>query len=85
MRSALVYSDPGLIRFFPARPSQWQSGSLKGVRLRGAITLTELTWDGTKAKAVLVSDKDQSVTIIAPGGEKKQCRLDAGKATEVNL
>ena len=83
--SALVYSDPGLIRFFPARASQWQSGSLKGVRLRGAITLTELTWDGTKAKAVLVSDKDQTVTIIAPGGEKKQCRLDAGKAVELNL
>jgi hypothetical protein len=55
------------------------------VRLRGAITLTELAWDGTKAKAVLVSDKDQTVTIIVPGGEKKQCRLDAGKAVELNL
>ncbi|MEI8235105.1 MAG: glycoside hydrolase N-terminal domain-containing protein [Verrucomicrobiota bacterium] len=83
--STLVYSDPGLIRFFPARPAQWKSGSLKGVRLRGAITLSELTWDGAKTKAVLVSDKDQTITIAALGMEPRQCTLGAGKATEVNF
>lgn len=83
--STLVYSDPGLIHFFPARPPQWKSGSLKGVRLRGAITLRELTWDGLKAKAVLIADKDQTITIVATGGEPRKCSLSAGKATEVNL
>ncbi len=83
--SALVYSDPGLIRFFPARPEQWKSGSLKGVRLRGAITLRELTWEGLKAKAVLVSDKDQTVTIAAPGMGPRTCVLSAGEETAVSL
>ncbi|MEI8235107.1 MAG: glycoside hydrolase N-terminal domain-containing protein [Verrucomicrobiota bacterium] len=83
--STLVYSDPGVIRFFPARPPQWKSGSLKGARLRGAITLAELTWDGAKAKAVLVSDKDQTVTIFTPGGESRKCSLTAGKAAELSL
>ena len=83
--STLVYSDPGVIRFFPARPPQWKNGSLRGVRLRGAITLAELSWDGTKARAVLVSDKDQTVTLVAPGVASRTCTLTAGKATEVNL
>ena len=83
--STLVYSDPGLIRFFPARPPQWTSGSVKGLRLRGAITLKELTWDGQGAKAVLVSDKDQKVTLEVPGREPRQCALGAGKSTEVTL
>ena len=85
MRSALVYSDPGLIRFFPARPPQWKSGSIKGLRLRGAITLKELTWDEQRAKAVLVSDTDQMVTILSPGGGHRKCDLHAGIAAEVNL
>jgi len=83
--STLVYSDPGLIRFFPARPEQWKSGSIKGLRLRGAITLAELTWDGAKAKAVLVSDKDQTVTIVRTGMKAQTCALSAGKAAEVNF
>ncbi len=83
--STLVYSDPGLIRFFPARPPQWKSGSIKGLRLRGAITLQELTWGDGKAKAVLVSDKDQKVTIAAPGMEPRTCALSAGKETAVSL
>jgi len=83
--STLVYSDPGLIRFFPALPPQWKSGSIKGLRLRGAITLADLTWDEKSAKAVLVADKDQSVTIIAPGITPQKHTLTAGKETEVNL
>ena len=82
--STLVYSDPGLIRFFPARPEQWKSGSIKGLRLRGAITLQELTWGDGKAKAVLVSDKDQEVSIFKPGGKKDPLVLKAGQTTEVN-
>ena len=83
--STLVYSDPGLIRFFPARPPQWKSGSIKGLRLRGSITLAELTWDGAKAKAVLVSDKDQTVTIVSAGMKAQTCALSAGKAADVNF
>jgi hypothetical protein len=83
--STLVYSDPGMIRFFPARPPQWKSGSIKGLRLRGAITLKELTWDEKGAKAVLVSDKDQTVTVIHPDGGKKTCELKAGKAEQIQF
>jgi hypothetical protein len=51
----------------------------------GAITLAELTWDGANAKAVLIADKDQTVTVFTPAGQKKQCVLPAGTPTEVKL
>jgi alpha-L-fucosidase 2 len=81
--STLVYSEPGTIRFFPARPPQWTRGSLKGVRLRGGIILRDLTWDGPKAKAKLVSDSDQTITTVLPGAATKQCKLTAGVASDI--
>ncbi len=82
--SALVYADPGHIRFFPARPDQWKSGSLKGVRLRGGIVVRELTWSGDTTKAILVSNTNQTVTIESPTGTKVQV-LRAGQETVIVL
>ena len=83
--SSLVYADPGMIRFFPARPPQWTKGSLKGIRLRGQITLKELSWNGNQAKALLVSDKDQKVTIMVKGKKTTSISLAAGIAQEITL
>jgi alpha-L-fucosidase 2 len=83
--NALVYADPGRIRFFPARPGQWKSGSIKGLRLRGGIVVRELTWDGARAKAVLVSDTDQSIIVELPDGKANPLHLRAGTAARVEL
>jgi hypothetical protein len=77
--NALVYADPGCIKFFPARPVSWTQGSITGLRLRGAVVLRELTWDKAKSGATLVSDLDQTVTVQAPGGFLKLCKLKAGE------
>jgi alpha-L-fucosidase 2 len=83
--SSLVYADPGSIRFFPARPPHWTKGSLKGIRLRGQITLKELSWNGNQAKAVLLSDVDQKVTIEVNGKKETSVSLAAGIAKEITL
>jgi len=83
--SALVYADPGTIRFFPARPPQWTKGSLKGIRLRGQITLKELSWNGPQAKAVLLSDVDQKVTFMVKGKTQSTVTLIAGVAKEITF
>jgi alpha-L-fucosidase 2 len=83
--SALVYSVPGKVRFFPARPAQWTRGSLKGVRLRGGIVLRDLSWDGPRAQAVLVSDTDQTVMVEQADGKAQACTLHAGVATVLNF
>lgn len=81
--SALVYSEPGLIRLFPGRPAQWKSGSLKGVRLRGGITVRNLTWNGSEAEVILVSNTDQTIRIEVAGSKTTCCRLHAGEETKL--
>jgi hypothetical protein len=83
--SALVYADPGHIRLFPALPEQWKSGSVKGVRLRGGIVVSELTWNGPKAKIILLSDTNQVVTLTTPDGKTISIKLQAGITTTVNI
>jgi hypothetical protein len=76
--SSLVYADPGHIVLLPARPPQWQTGSLKGVRLRGGIVVEELSWNTDTVTAVLVADADQTVTVVGPDGKSGKHRLQAG-------
>ena len=83
--SALVYADPGIIRFFPARPAQWTKGALRGIRLRGGIVVEVLAWEPGQAHAVLISDSDQTVTIEAPGRAPRTVRLLAGTGVSVDL
>ena len=83
--SSLVYADPGYIRFFPARPEQWKSGSVKGLLLRGAIEVKELTWNEEKAKAILVSNTKQTVEIENSMGIKKEYMLSPGIETEIEI
>ena len=70
--SSLVYADPGYIRFFPARPEQWKSGSVTGLLLRGGITVKELTWNEENAKAILISKTEQTITVENSMGIKKE-------------
>ncbi|MFN2396872.1 MAG: glycoside hydrolase family 95-like protein, partial [Bacteroidales bacterium] len=81
--SSLVYADPGHIRFFPARPAQWESGTIKGLLLRGGIIVKELKWNKENAKAILVSKTEQTITIENSKGIKKEYILKPGKETEI--
>lgn len=83
--STLVYADPGYIRFFPARPEQWKSGSVKGLLLRGGLTVKKLTWNEEKAKAILVSNTEQTITVENSRGIKSDYNLLPGTATEIEI
>jgi alpha-L-fucosidase 2 len=45
---ALVQSHGGFIRLLPALPEAWDSGTLRGIRLRGGYFLHEMTWEHGK-------------------------------------
>ena len=83
--SSLVYADPGYIRFFPARPVQWKSGTIKGLLLRGGITVKELTWQEETAWAKLLSTTKQTVVVENSKGIKKDYDLPAGKETRIEI
>ncbi|EKJ94790.1 hypothetical protein C241_15883 [Bradyrhizobium lupini HPC(L)] len=60
----LVQSKPGEVRLLPALPKSWSEGYVRGVRLRGGVTL-DMTWqDGQVQDVTLAADRDTSMTVI---------------------
>lgn len=43
----LVHGEDGWANFLPAKPRSWRKGSVKGLVLRGAVRLEDLSWEGT--------------------------------------
>jgi hypothetical protein len=63
----LAYSEPGLVKLLPALPDEWETGSIKGMALRGQITIDRLSWTEEGLEVTLISAKDQNVMIELPG------------------
>ena len=63
MLEALVQSHNSYIEILPALPKAWKSGSLRGVRLRGAMT-ADLVWeDGRLQSFVITPDFDRTADV----------------------
>ncbi len=63
----LVYSEPGLISLFPALPSALSTGTIKGVRLRGNVMISEMNWDRKNIRLQLLPGTDRKVLLKLPG------------------
>ncbi len=72
MSEIFVQSHAGQIELLPALPSAWKTGSIKGIRARGNITI-DMSWkDGKVVRYALTTTerKPKPVTLIV-NGEKK--------------
>ncbi|MBO3101496.1 glycoside hydrolase family 95 protein [Cellulomonas fengjieae] len=67
------------LQLLPTLPPAWPSGSVRGLRARGGVTV-DLTWDeGVLVAARLVADRDVPVMLRA-GGTTERVHLRAGEA-----
>lgn len=62
----LVDSAPGKIRFLPALPAEWETGSVEGLLCRGAVSIQRLSWNGKQVRAVIRSAESQRLLLECP-------------------
>jgi len=67
---ALLYSEPGLLSIFPAKPPSWHKGSITGILARDQILVKDLNWNNNLINFKIESPKDQTVKIKLPTGYK---------------
>lgn len=81
----LLQSHRGVINLLPALPSRWRSGSVRGLRARGGLTV-DLEWRaGELTRATLTSADDSQRMVRWPGRAPIAVDLPAGTPYELPL
>jgi alpha-L-fucosidase 2 len=79
----LVQSTPNLIKLIPALPQVLAKGRVSGIRTRAGVSV-DLAWQQCpfELEATLISQRDQTLTLIAPeqanGDQRIEVSLKAG-------
>ncbi len=85
----LLQSHLGKIRFLPALPKAWPTGTIHGLRARGGVEV-DLEWrEGRLTEAVLRASTAASHELVAPPGQKiagsTTVDLEAGETYRVEF
>jgi len=76
----IVQSHRGTIRLLPALPAQWSSGSCKGFRARGGISVS-LAWADGRGVVELIADGDVTTRLSFPNAPFESVPVELKKNT----
>jgi alpha-L-fucosidase 2 len=80
----LVQSKGSEIILLPALPTAWPSGSIRGLRVRGACRV-DLAWQGREVQELLLVSDIDAERVIRVGDRRQTVALKAGRTHRVKL
>jgi len=79
----LLQSHTGEIEVLPARPDDWPTGRVTGLRARGGVTV-DIAWSADGAELVLTADRNQE-RVVRYGDERIAVQLNAHTPQRLSL
>jgi alpha-L-fucosidase 2 len=80
----LVQSHLGEIDLLPALPAAWPTGSVTGLRARGALEIEKLTWAEGKLGSVTLRSKPGGKHRVRSGGRTVEIQLAPGESVSLD-
>lgn len=78
----LVQSTSERVVLLPALPKAWNSGSIKGLCIKGGAEI-DITWQNQKPEQVFIRAKEDFSTIVCYGDKKQAITLKEGEHKEL--
>lgn len=82
LHSALAQSGPGWIHLLPALPSEWKTGSIRGLRCFGGIVL-DLEWTEERCAVQFISESARHADLSIRGSAIRQVALEPGQTLQL--
>ncbi len=79
----LMQSHNGVLQILPALPTEWESGSIKGLRARGGFEI-DIDWESGKLTTLRIKSLNGNPCEIIYGKNKTKLDLKAGETKVLN-